>query len=177
MQVIELIGKARPELLLEAQHKIESFLEPGSKVLEFGSGHSTVWFAEMGCEVVSVENNEDWLLAVHIWLAERDLQAEIHLRSPEQLYTVAAGYQNNYFDLVLVDGAHGQHRMDCLRASKDKIRTGGWAVIDDSHWGHCKAAPKILKGWTRADISGLHLRHSGISKKTKTSFYRRPSDS
>ena len=171
--VLKLVGDPRPELLLDAQLAIEGLVHPGSRVLEFGSGHSTIWFAKMGCGVTSIENNQDWFMAVKGWLAERDLKAVMMLQSPSTFATAAFGL-DDVFDLVFVDGAHGQYRMDCLRASKDKIRPGGWAVLDDSHWHHWKGTPELLKGWTRVDFSGVHLRLTGISKKTRTSIYQRP---
>jgi len=170
------VGDPSPEILLVAQLAIERLMQPGSRVLEFGSGHSTIWFAEMGCVVTSVEHNLDWFESVKDWLAERDLKAKVILRSPETFATVCLDFEDNSLDLVLVDGTHGQYRIDCIRASKNKICPGGWLVLDDSHWKQVKGVPELLEGWVRMDVSGMHLRHTGVLKGAKTSFYRRPID-
>jgi hypothetical protein len=39
---------------------LENFLEPKMKVLEFGCGGSTLYFAKNGCDVVSIEDDPKW---------------------------------------------------------------------------------------------------------------------
>ena len=170
--VLKLEGPALPELLPEAQLIIKRFVQSGSRVLEFGSGHSTVWFAEMGCVVTSIEHDQDWFLAVQGWLAERDLKANVMLQSPGTFATAAFSL-DDVFDLVFIDG-YSKYRMDCLMASKDKIRSGGLIVLDDSHWKSLKKAPTYLEGWEPTNISGVHRRHTGELKQTSTSIYRKP---
>jgi len=43
-----------------AIRKIETLLNTDSRVFEWGSGISTIWFAKRVKKVISVENNEEW---------------------------------------------------------------------------------------------------------------------
>ena len=51
-----------PWLTEEAIIFLEEFIEenPSAKILEFGSGASTIWFAKKNVELFSVEHNPDW---------------------------------------------------------------------------------------------------------------------
>ena len=87
--------------------------------------------------------------------------------------SVARTYSEDYFDLVLVDG-YSTYRMDCLRLSSDKVKPGGWIILDDSQVKRYRQAPHILDGWDRTEIQGNHTRKTGVTKWKSTSFYQRP---
>jgi len=172
--VIPLIGKATPALHLLVQLVIERMLFAGGNVLEFGSGHSTVWFARMNCNIVSVEPDIDWYNAVRKWLDERNYKVDLRLKSPEQMASVAQTFPDKYFDFVLVDG-YSTYRQDCIQESKDKVKYLGWLVIDDIQVGQLsQQADAILQGWHRTDMRALHTRKDGEVRMHHTSFFRRP---
>jgi len=60
---------ALPWLGYRATRRIARIVGPGTRVLEFGSGLSTVWFARRGAEVLSVDAHEEWVGRVNDWLA------------------------------------------------------------------------------------------------------------
>jgi len=172
--VIPLIGKATPALHLLVQLAIERILNTGGIVLEFGSGHSTVWFADLGCDVVSVEPDRDWYYAIRQWLYDRNFKADQRLKPPEQMASVAQTFPNEYFDLVLVDG-YSTYRQDCIQESKNKVKPLGWLVIDDIQVGQLsQQADAILQGWQRTDMWALHTRKDGEVRMHHTSFFRKP---
>ena len=172
--VIPLIGKATPALHFLVQMAIEHILHEGDKVLEFGSGHSTIWFADLGCDVVSVEYDNDWYDAVRRWLYECNHKASQWLVSPEQMAGVAQTFKDEYFDLVLVDG-YSTYRPDCVRESKNKIKQLGWMVVDDIQVGTLSVqSDTILQGWHRTDMRALHIRKDGQVRMHQTAFFRKP---
>jgi hypothetical protein len=65
--ILRLSVGRRPELPwlgYRAIRHLEGLLEPDWKVLEFGSGMSTLWFAKRCHTVVSIEDNEQWYLEI-----------------------------------------------------------------------------------------------------------------
>ena len=172
-ELIELVGPARPELLPVVRYAIERILRDGGRVLEFGSGHSTVWFAELGAEVVSVEHDRVWEEAVCRWLAERGLAVKLWLCKAKHAALIADKYEDGWFDLVLIDN-YQYSRYACLKAARAKVRPGGWLILDDAQWPDFVDVPKLLRDWERYDVLGMHHRTSGITALVRTDFYQRP---
>ena len=126
-----------PELLPEVQRIIEEFIltrRGVKRVLEVGSGLSTIWFALMGVDLHSCEHDEDWFGEVSNVLRS--------LNVPQEKYDIVNGHQMDWwvsqepikkFDLVLIDCVDEQ-RLSCLFASLTKVKDDGWIVVDDSHW-------------------------------------------
>ena len=171
--LIDLQGEPTPELLPLAQIAIEGILQDGGRVLEFGSGHSTVWLAALTANVVSVDNDAVWHHAVEEWLGDYGFCVDLRLCPLELMHTVATEYPDDTFDLVFVD-CLDRYRIACLEASKAKVAPGGWLVLDDAQWLMLAAAPHILHDWQRMDIIGVHTRKTGKRKPVLTSFYRKP---
>ena len=49
-----------PMVSYRARRGIESLLTPASRMVEFGSGNSTPWFAARAGFVLSIEDDPDW---------------------------------------------------------------------------------------------------------------------
>ncbi len=133
---------------------------------EWGSGGSTVWLAEMGAFVTSVEHRQEWHDAVWAELEKRKLAAELVLEpyeegqigpdpsDPEHYKSASTelGKVNfrrychaidgrGKFDLVLVDG---MARASCLWHGASHVRPGGWLVLDKPvGMGSTEAVSKI----------------------------------
>ena len=172
VEPIEIIGEPLPELLPIARGAMESMLKLGSRVLEFGSGHSTVWLASRSLEVVSIESSPLWFDAVNVWLDKRLLRADVRL-TDTQVIEDELDFPDNYFDLLFDDG-YWYARVNFLKHNMDKVKPGGWVVFDDTNWQQFRYIPDILMGWSRYDVYGTHLRKTGISKAVVTSFYQKP---
>ena len=147
-----------PWICYEAIWNLEAGLERDMKVFEYGCGGSTLFFADRGCSVISVEHNPEWyslassLIRNHNNASSVDLQ----LQEPERkalglLYqdeTVCTSfspdyfgfnfadyvksilkYPDNYFDIVLVDG---RARRSCIFYSIPKVKPGGLLVLDNT---------------------------------------------
>jgi len=137
-----------PWLTFAARRRLDQIVRPGMRVFEYGSGGSTLWFADRGANDVSVEHDPDWCRRVAEHLP---VGVTLVLIEPEPA-SVQAGsvdyessdprYRGMSFeayaqsvtgyapvDLVLVDG---RARIGSARAGMNAVKPGGWLVLDDS---------------------------------------------
>jgi predicted O-methyltransferase YrrM len=112
---------------------LEGWLKPGDRGIEWGSGRSTVWFAERVGYLVSVEHNPVWYRRVRAELERKRLQnVEYHLCEDERAYCMLADqFPQESFDFCLVDGLA---RDCCALAAISLIKPGGILVLDNSNW-------------------------------------------
>jgi len=107
-----------------------------AKVFEWGSGISTVWYAQRVESLVAIEHNEEWYHKVTGWLQTNKLNnVELKYIPPTngsfQNYSqVILKYDDEFFDVVAVDG---RNRVDCIRQAVNKVKVGGYLILDDSH--------------------------------------------
>lgn len=100
-------------------------VKPEWRVLEFGCGMGTLWWALHVAEVVAVEHEATWARMISersnatILLTDSD-SAESYLAPVKAL---------GRFDVVIVDGIH---RNECLLAAADLVSAGGIVVLDDA---------------------------------------------
>lgn len=125
---------ALPWISYDAQGVIAGRLTPNSRVLEFGSGMSTLWYAAHAGEVVAIEDHRPWFDKVGDLIAGRGLR-NVRYRfaaDPGSYADVRDDERGDGFDLVMVDGSV---REDCLRAGLPLLRPGGMAYLDNSDKG------------------------------------------
>jgi hypothetical protein len=142
------IAKRQPELPLlgfRAIQHLDRLIEPDWKLLEFGSGMSTVWFAQRCRELVSIEINPHWYEQVQAKLAQRGLtNVDYRLCRPSDA-SLLADYPQGHFDLVLVDGIR---RDRAMTTAIEKVKPGGYVFLDNSDYPHqeYQAAKELLLG-------------------------------
>lgn len=100
----------------------------GKRVFEFGSGMSTLWFAERCRQVISVESDSHWHEVVTQQCSHMQNVRIIHATSKED-YLGAISTVGGKFDLILVDGLY---RSDCLDLARPYLNPGGLLVVDDT---------------------------------------------
>ncbi len=121
---------------------IEKILKPEFTVFEWGSGRSTIWFAQRVEKVISVEGNRDWFDNVNNELNEKNLNHKVELyfkeistsydydpKEVEEYISVIKNFPDRSLDVVVVDG-HCRH--ECLKACISKVRPGGYLILDNS---------------------------------------------
>lgn len=172
----------RPWLTYRAAKWLDSYLKPGMRVFEYGSGGSTVFFARRVKQVFSVEHNLQWYQLVAETLKELKMSNVTYvLKEPEHVeregdysdpHFYASGIQNKfdqmsfveyvkvidnypdrYFDLVLIDG---RARPSCIMHALNKIKKMGIIVVDDSNRERYRAAQRqYLSDYTCMRFSGV----------------------
>lgn len=187
---------AMPWVTYPAIHFLSKRLRKSFRLFEYGSGRSTLWFAERVGEVVSVEHDANW----HDKL-KRSLPFNAHLlhRPAEPLgsapppppiqgsspaisrtfqeyngldfssYVLAInGYPDRYFDVIVVDG---RARESCLFSAIAKVKQGGVVVLDNSERSRYVEAFEGLGYKVMRHFSGFG---PGLRTMWRTSILRAP---
>jgi hypothetical protein len=135
-----IIKQPLPFIVYEAIDFMDDLLGPGKKILEFGSGNSTLWFLERKCFVTSIEHDKKWYQTVdnHAQSSFMDdnktlNQFSFHNTKDEATWALLDSIKNENFDLILVDGSNDyNNRNKCIKNSLSKLKKGGWMVLDNS---------------------------------------------
>lgn len=139
-----------PWWTFEASDEVDRFLadRPGARVLEWGSGASTVWLARRCRRVDSIEHDVAWAESMRRVLPDNvvlhvvpPVDARTRLtrdvvgsakRGFEGLdfaaYVAQARRIPGDFDLIVIDG---RAREACLRAALGRLAPGGTVVLDN----------------------------------------------
>ncbi len=178
-----------PWICFAAIRYLKGILSPSMRVWEFGSGGSTLFFANRVSEVVSVEHNPEWYHRVARAIGTASGTCHIRLEEPEVDTTAAAndvgdpegyvaddvnyrgmtfrryagsidGYPEGHFDMVFIDG---RARPSCCKHAIEKVSEGGYLVLDNSERPHYAYVHETMKarGWRKVSFYGPvpHLLH------------------
>ena len=141
-------------LAREHREQIRRTLTPGCRVLEWGSGGSTLWLANQlpdSAHLTSVEHHPEWYAKVCQAVGERDNVRLIHAGAAgpvgksatiaEEDPTHLGGYvhaadtpaiegEEPGYDVVFVDGVA---RVACMEHARTLLRPGGTVFLHDAH--------------------------------------------
>ncbi len=149
----------RPWISYDAQKLLSHFLTPHRRVLEFGSGMSTVWYAHHAGEVVSIEDNEAWFHQVEQII--HDHQAENiryrFARTADQYSVPTKDETGPGFDLIMIDGSF---RDSCVERSCHLLKPGGIIYLDNSDKSKCPISGNIPRA--RKILEEFAFRHDGV---------------
>jgi predicted O-methyltransferase YrrM len=126
-----------PWLTRQAVEILEDKLKPTDVGLEWGSGRSTLWFAQRISHLTSIEHNDHWYKRIKKMLSDKDIEnvellyAPLEAKSESQpnYIRAAAELPKASLDFVLVDG---RLRDQCTELAMDLIKPGGMLIIDDA---------------------------------------------
>ncbi len=121
----------QPIISYPALRLIRARLRSTDRVLEYGSGRSTVWLARQVRSVVSVEHHPEWRLKVAELLREKELTDKVSYTFAEtpETYVVPATANGEPFDFVFIDG---MWRDKCVDRLPETLKPGGFVYLDDS---------------------------------------------
>ncbi len=143
-----LIGRrpVLPWIPFSAIRHLDRILRPDARVLEIGSGFSTLWLARRCGRLVSIEADAQWYDRVRDLLAAGSC-AHVDLRYPWRAEEMCdfSDFPDRSLDLVFVDGGP---REACLAAGMAKLRDGGTVYVDNTDdadiAGRCREALEDL---------------------------------
>lgn len=126
-----------PWLSQEAVEILESRLKPSDVGLEWGSGKSTVWFAQRVTHLTSIEHNDYWYKRIKKALCNKGIENVELLYAPleakgkgqPEYIRVAADLLKASLDFVLIDG---RLRDQCAEVALQLLKPGGMLIIDDA---------------------------------------------
>ncbi len=118
-----------PWIPFEVMKVLSGFLSRKSRVLEFGSGRSTIWFARRAQSVISIEDNREWSEKITVLLRRLEINnVDYRLRAGPD-YFDARGFESEQFDLIVVDG---NYRSKCIELFHPALKAGGILYLDNS---------------------------------------------
>ena len=111
---------------------LDQWLKESDRVLEFGSGRSTFYFARKCARVVSHEHHPDWGAKVEAAIKENGWShVDVVQRADESYASTASSYADSSFDCILVDGVY---RYESFEAALPKLAPGGIIVVDNINY-------------------------------------------
>jgi predicted O-methyltransferase YrrM len=110
---------------------IDNLIKKSDKMIEFGSGRSTAWFAKRVDELTSVETDQFWYEKVKIDLKAYKNTNLIFLDGDIEFRNLISTIDDNSIDISLIDGAY---RDLCANLLIDKMKSGGVMIIDNANW-------------------------------------------
>ena len=140
---------AMPWIPYNVIRALSPLVRPTWRVLEYGAGMSTVWWAKRVRHVHSIELDEHWYQQVHLLLAQRKLDnVQLELHSKHAYTAHLDAYPDGYFDCVVVDGAF---RDEVVAATLRLVRRpGGVLYLDNTdqgaQWPMYAEAERLLRG-------------------------------
>jgi predicted O-methyltransferase YrrM len=172
-----LLDQGKPWLTEEAIALLEE-LAPFKRVLEFGSGGSTVFFAKRAENVISIEHDEKWFDLVEAKLVEEKISNVEHILIPRHKGDRVIPRKDGYakvisgiggsFDLILVDG---RERGVCIRDSYVMLQPGKYLILDNYQMDkYQKAIKAFIPDWKFTAFDSKTRKWKGLG----TAFYQKP---
>jgi len=121
---------------------LAEFLKPEMTVAEYGSGGSTLFFAQRTRSVYSIEDNSAWFDLVSRRLKENGITNATLRLCPFDFKNPQGFEESEYLralpdqplDVIVVDGSEEwtQVRPICFQKAEARVKPGGIIVLDDS---------------------------------------------
>lgn len=162
-----------PWLTFGAIMTLESIVNKDMKVLEFGSGGSTVFFAKNCGYVESFETDENWFETVYERLRDYS-NIRLVLGTEKENIELLKDIHVDY-DIILVDsgwvrdetGKHSPQRGLIAKLAIEKLKVGGYLILDNyEHYGLKDVDLSRFEVYTFDDI-GYSGRGTKICKKLR----------
>ncbi|RPA68426.1 class I SAM-dependent methyltransferase [Cyclobacteriaceae bacterium YHN15] len=146
-----------PWINISSLRFLSKIIDSEMRVLEYGSGGSTLFFSNRVKELISIEHDENWNSLVEKEIVSRGSKNVRLFHLPITTNDTKENHKHDYvsfvksfedqsFDLILIDG---RERVKCLESSIPKLKKGGIIVFDNAdrrkykkaledHLGHFK---------------------------------------
>jgi hypothetical protein len=163
-------GRPVPWYTYPAISFLEERVAPEMRVLEFGSGLSTLWWARRVAHVTSIEHDPEWVAELE---SQLPANAELLVRPDDVDGKYArAGEAGSHapYDIIVIDG---RDRMNCAILSLDLLAPEGVILWDNSERRDGRLGRSALE-----ERGFRHLKFVGMGPKLarvwETTVYYRP---
>jgi len=133
-----------PWIPFNAVKQLDKIIKPDWKILEIGSGMSTIWLAKRCGSIISIEADNKWVDLLGVKIKAKGLK-NIELLNIWQREEMAdfSKYPDAYFDFIYIDG--GPRELCCTNALA-KLKKGGYIYVDNTDSDKLvENGPNILK--------------------------------
>ena len=170
-QAVDGKGKALPWVTYSFIDFIKERIAKTQHIFEYGSGSSTIFYAERAGKVTSVEHDKGWFDKVKGTSPANAemIFCELH-RDGE--YARKAMLLDKKFDIIIVDG---RDRVNCCKYSLEALSPDGVIILDDSEREVYQPARTLLKenGFKEISFSGIS---PGLFYEKATSVFYKASN-
>lgn len=157
-----------PWLTFSAIRALEKVAIPGMRIFEYGSGHSTLYWANRGMEVHAVEDDEEWHGILQPRLGHFKA-AHLYLETSPSSYVSSISVAGGMFDIVVVDGSYRKY---CLALAVNHVKPGGLLVVDNTDWHwYADVDTLVPRSWMKQVYDGWA---PFIGHKSETTVWTRP---
>lgn len=152
-QSINLHGKPIPWMTYPFLEFVEKRLNNSMKVFEYGSGNSTLWWADQVKQVISCEHDLSWFQQV-----EKEIPINVEIYhcdlSDGSKYSEFVSRYNKLFDIIVIDG---RQRVSCVKNSLSALTDEGVVIWDNSDRNSYNEGYDFLKknSFKRIDFWGM----------------------
>ena len=118
-------------LTRQSVHILADLLQDTDTGLEFGSGRSTIWFAQRTSRVISIEHDFKWYQSVGQKIQDLNLESKIDYRYCDNIADYVGqidSLEDNSIDYCLIDG---KARDECTLKVLPKLKHEGILIIDN----------------------------------------------
>ena len=139
--------RTEPWLTEKSIQFLENFLQnhPNAKILEFGSGASTIWFAKRTSNLTSIEHSKTYFYQVREIIQNTPECNRVDYRNIKRpYYFVCNILPKEAFDLILVDG---RERVQCITHSIKLLKPGGVMMLDNAERRRYWKSFELMSNW------------------------------
>lgn len=147
-----------------AIHEIEKIVRKDMRVIEHGSGGSTLWLAERCKSVTSYEHDPDWFEQVAKYAPDN---ADVVMWVSETLPQLDSGC----CDLLIIDGEPVEYRAAWIDDALRLVSPGGYIVLDNANRPEYKSNREKLQK-EAASFTTIDCNESG-TKYLVTEIYQK----
>jgi Holliday junction resolvase-like predicted endonuclease len=161
-------GKPLPWVTYGFIDFISDKLNKNMDIFEYGSGNSTLWYAEKVNSVTSVEHNKIWYEKI-----KKNAPKNVTIYYQELIYngeySKSVNKTNRKFDIIIIDG---RDRVNCIKNAINNLKESGIIILDDSERKQYKEGIDFLlnKEFKKIDFWGISP--GLVYKKCTTIFYK-----
>lgn len=142
---------------------LESYIKPSMNIFEFGTGFSTIFYAQNNCNVYGVECNAEWIEKVQelakMYNIEQNISIEFCPKSHEIARYINNVDENIQFDAIVIDS---YNRIECLEEAKK--RGAKVIILDNSERPNLANAYEIMQEFEVLHFKGEGPNRNGVSE-------------
>ncbi len=143
-------------------------MNKNQNLFEYGSGYSTVFFAERIQSVTSVEYDNEWYEKAKELINDFS-NTEIIFQELNEDYPKTINKTDRKYELVIIDG---RNRVKCALNSFEHLTSDGVLILDDSSRDEYQEIWDFYLGKGFREITFQGLKPNGFSIDHTTVFYR-----
>jgi hypothetical protein len=129
---------------------INQFDLKDKNIFEYGTGYSSLYFAQKVKEIITVEDDEEWFKKIS---KNKPNNLNILFKEEKSNYLSSIEKLNKKFDIIIIDASY---RLDCCAYVKNNLNSGGMVILDNSDWfNNCADYLREELNLIQVDFSGF----------------------